>query len=349
MLPPTKTTLQRLLLGAWLLLAVSVSPCTGQQLAEAPLFEPDEVLEVDVLEADREGASVLADRLDPAAPKSSEAESGKDELLDLLRDAHGWTRFEPGAWRRLQTVSEAFDSAGDFAGRSVTERTERLVSKDRDSYTLAIETVVSLAGLRKPEPSETQRFHLLTDRPYDLGEPTVSLGEATSISLGGIAIPCRLWNVEQATPNGGETDQLFLSEDRKPLVLRRERQAVAANKPATHSLQSVVRLRSPGLYGDAIAPTWHLSTAVTQPEGARSESFAVCSDQVPGGLHSESVTEYDASDRRLRWAVTRVVLAGQSPDAAFPAPGQQPGVSIEVRPRRFLRMLRREDRRAPDG
>lgn len=329
---------------------MNTEAATGQASSEAPPRETPGRIEPQA----KGEKSVLTD--DPIALP---AEAGRDlpdenlvaadELSAKLRASHPWARFGAGAWCQSRTVSEAFDAQGEFAGRSLTERTERLVAVDVDSYTIAVETVVSLAGLRRPEPIEALRYHLLTDRPYELGEPTVTRGEATSFSLGGMALPCRQWILRHEQDDRGEEDLLYLADDSMPPVLRKERQAVINGEPSTRSEQSVTRVQTPILLAQAITPAWHATTRVTQPDGSRSETFSVHSPDVPGGLYSQTTTEFDAEGNRLRWAVTTVMLAGTNPaESAELGPREgQPAVSIEVRPRRFLRLLRREERRDP--
>lgn len=331
---------------------VNVGVVSGQALTEAPPFETPALIEP---AAERGEESVLTEGEEASAAETQPEQPGEtpaaaDELRAKLRVAHPWARFGVGAWCQSQTVSEAFDASGAFAGRSLTERTERLVAVDDDSYTIAVETVVSLAGLRRPESVETLRHHLLTDRPYELGEPAVSRGEATSVSLGGMALPCRQWIIRYEQDDRGQENLLYLADESTPLVLRKERQAVVEGEPSTRSEQSVTRIQTPILLAQAIAPAWHTTTRVTQPDGSRSESFSVHSPDVPGGLYSQTTTEFDSAGNRLRWAVTTVMLAGTNPaDSSELGPSvAQPAVSIEVRPRRLLRLLRREERRIPD-
>lgn len=299
-------------------------------------------------------ATALKEKL--VEPIQSENDSAEEvdlaastaELIETIRESHPWARFEPGAWRRVTVTSEVFDEQGAFAGRSLSERTERLTAVDETTYTLSIESVVELGGLRTPAPAELRRFSVLTDRMADdEGSVTAKPGEPSSISLGGTVASCRTWTFESKNPKNTETETLHLATGTGPVILRRERQTTLDGEPGRQQTESVTRLETPAPFGDELASTWHATTTTTHPTGARSEAFSVRGKDAPGGLFSESITEYDASGQKTRWAVTRLVASGRTPAeniGSQPDGDNIPAVSIEVRPRRFLRLLRRDER-----
>ncbi|MEO0529521.1 MAG: hypothetical protein AAF266_02975 [Planctomycetota bacterium] len=321
-----------------------------QTLIEAPPFEPtaDE-------DAGSTGRSILPAPNDamPLAGKPSESTVSGDaaRLADLLRETHPWARFEPGAWRTVRTVSEAFDGDGIFAGQSQTERTERLIAVDESTYTLEMETVIALAGRNTPGPSETTRYSLLTDRPVDLGEPTVAEGEPTSIRIGEVMAPCGVWQLRRESPAGLVERTLFVSDEAVPMVLRRESQTTDPEGDlGTRRVMSVTRRHGPALYGDRLTDAWHATVQTTHEAGERTERQVIGGLEVPGGVFRESVAEYGASGQKSRWAVSKLVASGRSPDETIGAESEDEGptVEVEVRPRRFLRMLRRGEEATTD-
>lgn len=273
----------------------------------------------------------------------------RDTLLATLRSSHPWARYEPGAWRRLKIVSEVFDETGAFAGRSVSERTERLVAVEDQSYTLSIEPVVEIAGRRTPGPVEAQKRWLLNDRPTEQPLFALAAGEPTSISLGELVVPCRTWTIdsgvfEAGSPTREEKLTLYVSLESEPAVLRRQRQAILEGKPGPLVTESVTRFGTPVVYGEELTSAWHVATTTEHPTGERTEKFAIRGADAPGGLYQESATEYDLAGAKTRWQVTRLVASGRTPseDIGSPKPKNgPPSISVEVRPRRLLQLFRR--------
>lgn len=323
----------------------------AQTLAEAPPFEPPTDKPIEPAGVQPE-VTILPEPT-PSAPQAdeqSEADAAQ-RLTAVIRSGHRWAGFEPGAWRTMRTVSEAFDGDGDFAGRSLTERTERLVAIDDTTYTLQVETVIALAGRSTPGPSETSLYSMLTDRPVDLGIPTVTEGEPASISLGELMAPCRVWQLVEVTPAGREEQTLYVSDEAVPMVLRRESQTVTSDGDlGTRRVMSITRRRSPALYGEQLTEAWHAATETVHDAGSRTERFVIGGADAPGGVFWEAVTEYGASGQKSRWAVSELLASGRTEKETIEssAGGSGPGVEVEIRPRRFLRMLRRGEPATPD-
>lgn len=295
------------------------------------------------------GFAPLADE-SPADAPDGEAAAG---LLASLVESHEWMRFEPGAWRRSRTLSDAFDAEGAFVGRSLTERTERLVAKDAAGYTLRIDTIVELSGRRTAGPSETVRRSVYCDRP--VGDDAVSVRELepTAVGIGGRAIPCRVWEVRWSTAAGTELQRVYVAEAGTLRVLRRETRAPADGE-ALATTESVVTLAdAPVRVGDELTPGWHLESDSVRASGGVARSHEVHSPAAPGGVHQRVITEYDALGHRSRWAVEELVAWGrhakETIDGDSRSVGEAPASPLEpgVRPRRLMRMLRRAERAAP--
>jgi hypothetical protein len=320
---------------------------------DAPLFEPSADDEASVL------ASPAADtELDASA--EPEADNGADVLRAEVRRTHPWARFEPGAWRRLRVVTESFDAAGESSGVNASERIERLVAVDDETYTLEVENLAPLAGLPTPGAVESRHLSLLTDRSADLGTLTIEEAEPANISfggsLGGIVVPCRTWRATTTGEGATEEEVLSVAVGSDPAVLRRTLTTTLGGAPGVGGARgatvtaNVSRLDLPALYAERLTRSWHLATTITHPSGSRTERAAVYSADAPGGLHSESAADFDASGRRTFWSVTDLVESGRTPVervAAAEAP-ETPAVSVEVHSRRLMRLLRRDERRTDD-
>lgn len=334
------------------LLGGSCGAARAQQPAAAatvdgPLFEPS---------ADDE-ASVLASPLkapSESVPAEPEVDNGAEVLRVEVRRTHPWARFEPGAWRRLRVVTESLDAAGESSGVNASERIERLVAVDDETYTLEVENLAPLAGLPTPGAVERRHLSLLTDRSADLGKLTIEEAEPANISfggsLGGIVVPCRTWRATTTGEGAIEEELLSVAVGSDPAVLRRTLTTTIGGAPGATVTANVSRLDLPALYAERLTRSWHLATTITHPSGSRTERAAVYSADAPGGLHSESAADFDASGRRTFWSVTDLVESGRTPVErveAAEAP-ETPAVSVEVHSRRLMRLLRRDERRSDD-
>ncbi len=351
----------RLLFGAWCVAAGGAA--LGQQPArastvDAPLLEPAGESPAEPAEE----ASILAEPmsagpLEDASPDNAEdatedePDNGADVLWSELRRTHAWARFEPGAWRRLRVVTESFDAAGESAGVSSAERIERLVAVDEETYTLEVENLAPVAGLATPGAVESRHLSLLTDRSADLTTPTIEEDEPTTISSGGVVVPCRTWRVTMTGQGATEEELLAVAVGSDPAVLRRSLATSVGGTPGSTVTANVSRLGLPVIYAEQLTRSWQVRTTITHPSGSRTERTAVYSADAPGGLHSESAADFDGSGRRTFWSVTDLVESGRTPVErveAADAP-EKPAVSIEVNPRRLMRLLRRDERRSDDA
>ena len=289
-------------------------------------------------------AGAQAPDLLPAPAASGDSVRSAEELWVELRANHPWAQFEPGAWRKTRTTSEVFNEFGRVASRTLTERTERLVAVDEHTYEIAVDTVVELAGRRTPGATVQRRLSIATDQPIALGEPEITPQEIGSISLGQVMAPCRVWRIEQPVPGGIQVDTLWVAEEGFPSILRLERHATIEETSASRRVQSVAAIGAPVAYGSFLVDGWRVETTLSTPSGERSESQAVHSAEIPGGIQHASVVEYDPEGHRVRWSVTQLVGSGRTPQEALGAESEdsEPTIAIEVRPRRLLRLLRGE-------
>lgn len=345
--------------GAPLIAAVALA-APQQGLTEAPPFlpevaEPSRTAEKESDSAPAE-ASILGDLLEADGRSTVDEalgnlESGPEQqLLALLREVHPWGRFEPGAWRQVRVVTEAFDSDGQVSGRTVTQRRETLMAFDERHCTIEVENIGTLAGRLAPSPPELRQLSLLTGRPVVEGaETTVTQGDPTSVSLGGVALPCQRWSLTTLTPSRTDVETLCFSSEGTPRLTRRESRSTTGESAVSHRLQTVTREGLPIIYGEELVDSWQVASVHTHHDGARTEREAIHSSAAPGGLHVMWATEYDASGRRVFWSVTELVASGLSEDDTVGGPDDEEDsaeATLEVRPRRFMRLLRRSERAA---
>ncbi|MEN0111883.1 MAG: hypothetical protein AAF805_14280 [Planctomycetota bacterium] len=319
------------------LIAVDTEPIAADEAVE-PI---EELLPTPTPAAGDPATRAVAEEVSPDAA---------GELRASLAASHAWTRFEPGAWRRTQTLSDAFDAEGAFVGRSLTERTERLVSVEGARYTVRVDTVVDLAGRRTAGPSELIERSVFTDRPTGRAAARIRELDPASVGVAGLATPCRVWEVRWATAAGAESQRVYLAGSGPVAVLRRESRTPAEGEPLVTNEAVVVLTDAPIRVGEELASGWHVATTSSRATGAVTRGHEVLSTIVPGGLHRRSVVEYDGLGHRSRWAVTELLAWGRDANdtvEASPLASGNSGDSLlepGVRPRRLMRMLRRAER-----
>ena len=312
----------------------------SNELLAPPLFtnsQSEPTVERSILQSSATTAEPLKEEL-PALPTAN------PEPVVLPPGHHAWARFRPGAWRREEIVSEAFDDQGQFIGRSVTQRMESLVSYDAVGYTLKSENLVSVGGRRVPGPTEQKTLMLLTDTPEAIG--SAASEESTTISLDGKVTPCELLRLSSQTEFGQREESLHYSAYQAPHVLRRERRDFVGGELRSELIERVVRTNVPLQIGESLQFGWHTETTRTTPGGAKTKKFTVHSAAAPGGVVSESTIEYDASGRRVRWTVRRLLASGEKltdPMAQFPPEADQEDPAEGIRSRRLQRLMRRAE------
>lgn len=343
------------------------SSSLGQQPTEAPPFVPPPLLtseqgaeELPPVETPIE-ASILSDDSQPVeeivAAVGAEASASSDDsarqvesLLKLVRANHPWFGFEPGAWRRVRVVTEAFDETGEVVGRTVTERRETLKVFKPDEFTLEIDSRGAVAGRLAPSPPELRRMSLLTGRRLEPSEIVVEPIETTSVQLAGVAAPCQAWRVTTSAPGRTDIETLHFTVDTPSILIRRDRRSKLGEMPEARRVQTVSRIGLPLTFGQQLVESRRVVTVSTHEDGARTEQSAVVSGAIPGGLYQTATTEYDSSGKRTLWSVMELVASGRS-EEEIDSPLEEPDsatTTIEVRPRRFLRMLIRGERPAEE-
>lgn len=335
-----------------------------QELDDAPLWvAPEESAKGPALTVLNEEESTSVEEVLPAPMPQPQPDAGPASPLPASQ--HPWGRFEPGAWRRLVIVSESFDENGVLVGRSETQRTESLVNRTASQYTLKLETVIDVSGKRLPGPMQELTLGLLTDSP--LVATSIDIGEPTTISLQGQAIPCEQWLLtlptgpvtasSEVTKQSESVETLYYNAETFPYLLRRKRQEIVEGKTVGEQTTNVVRVGVPTVLESKILSAYHTTTLKKSPSGPTTERQGVHALEIPGGLVSESATEFDATGRRVRWTVTRLAAYGlraeetaavaAAPSAGRKTPSTDPEAD-EPRPRRLLRMLRRAEKHAAE-
>ncbi len=242
------------------------------------------------------------------------------------QDSHPWTRFKPGAWKKVRVVTEDLDAQGNVTNTSRTSTTSFLLDVTPKDYHLQMDVSVEVAG--KVLDAEPQLVSQKRSDKLDTQAPTVeSVGTAT-YALGDRRIPCNIYQETDEAKH--ETTKVFYSESFLPHILKKETIAIDPQGQNTihETTESVVAVDMPFKTSTKIVPTWHVRTVRKNPKGT-TVTLSIRSLAVPGGVVANMSKELDLEGRVVRRSTLELVDFGLQSD------------------RRFLR--RRPLRRTPKG
>lgn len=228
----------------------------------------------------------------------------------LPAEHHPWAKFSTGAWRTLRTVTATFDENQEVLARTETVRTDTLLDKDNETYSIETSTVVEVGGRKLRSGKQTSRHSLISDATSE--PPLVTLQPTGDISLGGRTIPCKRWELSFGEGAARTRETVYYSAEVYPYVLRRERSAADGSEELESTLTShVVAVDVPLLMEEVIWPGCQLK--INSTAGANViERLELHSELAPGGLVTSTATERDASGNRVRWIVTELEDFGQA-------------------------------------
>lgn len=329
-----------ILLRLFVLLVVSVIvlACAATHAQESPVENADTVSVNPVSATTVEPASAKSPP--PIATKAgakseSEAKAVKPPASPPFRlplTQHTWARFQPGAWRETQTVTETLDDQGNVTARNLTLHKETLEAVAEGKVVLKVQATVELGGKRIVGETKTRVLHLETDGAGPLLETRRI--ENRPLTLTGQTIDCEVWELFYQEGAGNLRDVIHYRADRFPYVLRREtfvdlgKPAVEVNaKPAdatadeaeqpkpnvkpsppavAEQLIEVIAQQVPCEYGERI-----LSCALVRNYRHRNKGDSVRllfkSSEIPGGELAAQMTDFDAQGRVVRRSVTRLL------------------------------------------
>jgi len=239
-----------------------------------------------------------------ASPGSSLAQEG-----GLSRKLHPWGRFEPGAWALVRVVTETLDEKGLVVSPSTAETTTSLVSVDKDSVTLEVQTTVEVAGKRfDAEPQNVkQGFHGETlCKDLKVKEQT-----AGQVAVEGRKIPCRIQQLECTGPTSQTVTRIYYSDTVPPYVLRREATTTDLDGENTLS-ETTVEVVAQDMPWKILAQRKGitiLKTVHKHPKGTAT-TWTLSSADVPGGIVSHTSKEVDKSGRVIRRSTLELLGCG---------------------------------------
>ncbi len=154
-------------------------------------------------------------------PATTEAESTEpsNEVFQLPGQHHAWARYQPGAWRKVQTVTTALDEDGNVTSRNMSTQTETLEAVAEGKYVLKVQATVELGGKQIVGEEKTRVLHLETD-----GAGTVSASrrlEDQPAVIAGRRVDSQLWEVSYQQAGQNLLDRVSYSDAVFPHVLRR--------------------------------------------------------------------------------------------------------------------------------
>ena len=238
------------------------------------------------------------------------------ELFQLPVEHHLWARFQPGAWRELQTVTETFDEAGQVVSRNITTQKEVLQAVAEEKYVLQVQATVELGGKRIEGDRKNRVLHLATDCVGQIAESRRI--EDRSLSLAGHEVACRVFEIDYREESRNLTELVHYDPLQFPFVLRRETFAEKDTKGTaaeatveTEQLMEVIAQEVPYRVGGQLLDCSLLRTFRHRTKGD-SVWMTMANVTVPGGKVAVWTTEFDAQGKRVRWSVTTLLAFGES-------------------------------------
>ncbi len=230
---------------------------------------------------------------------------------------HPWGRFRAGAWRQACVVTEKLDEKGAVTSTSCTETTTTLTKVDDAGVTLQIAVHLEVDGNRfgaDPETAE-QGFHGATGNgDLKIGEP-----KDGQVTIEGQTIPCKAFRLESSKPASKTVTTIYYSATVSPYVLKRESRTtdpegkivLSTTRVETKALQMRHRALGERRRGALVK-------AVHEHADGRIVTWAFTSEDVPGGIIWQNLTELDKKGRPVRRSDLELVQYGASakPDRA---------------------------------
>lgn len=304
-----------------LVILATSEPCVGQeQTNDSPSDAP-----LRKVSAPQAKGSVDASPATDQVEKPAEIESPVGEPFELPALHHSWARFQPGAWRELQTVTKMMDENGKPATENMTTQRETLEAVAQGKYVLKVQATVAVGGKQIVGEEKTRTLHLPTDGA-GLLSGTKRLDDQI-LSINGRGIACEVWELSYQEDARNLRDLVYYSGQHFPYILRRETfvdeaeagkekqgeldeelDASSSVPPTAEKREEVIALEVPAEIDGKIQSCVSIRTHRHHGKGDTVRLKLICSG-VPGGEISVSTTELDAQGNVIRMSVTSLLAS----------------------------------------
>ncbi len=247
------------------------------------------------------------------------------EPFQLPAEQHSWARFQPGAWRDLQTVTETFDEEEKIVSRNVTTQKEVLQAVAEDKYVLKVQATVDLSGKRIVGDWKNRTLHLATDGAGPIADSRRL--EDQTLSLAGRTVECQVFELHyRGDGSRNLIDRIHYDPQRFPFVLQREtfpepvpaedssKNAAKVATAEVEQLMEVMAQQMPYQVGDQLLACSFLRTIRHRPKGD-TVRLVYANRTVPGGEVEVRTIDFNAQGQPVRWSITTLLAFGEtSPD-----------------------------------
>jgi hypothetical protein len=209
----------------------------------------------------------------------------------------------------VRVATEAFDADGKVTSVSVTEIKTTLTDADPEGYTLAVETTVEVAGKRIVSPPQVVS-QCYSGAGRGQAVETRSLGSGR-VTIDGADYPCEVRQIEVTGDVTRTVSRVHYCTRTVPYVLERESDSVdlASGAVTSRTTMQVVALEMPHKVLDQTQATTHFKSTSRHDRGT-TVTVSVSSQDVPGGVVSQTTKELDPDGRLVRRSTLELVDYG---------------------------------------
>jgi hypothetical protein len=225
---------------------------------------------------------------------------------------HPWGRFERGAWKLVQVITETLDGQGEVVSTSTTDTKTTLTDIDQDGVTLEIQTCMEVAGKRFQAEPQTVRqgFH------GEVLDPNLKVKDPVNgeVLIEGEKVACQVRQLELVDANGKTDIRLYYVTTKPPYVLRRQSVARDPNgeKLSETSVEAIALDMLVKVQGEIYRGSY--VRTVHQNAKGTATTLAVVVSEVPGGVVRHSSKEVDASGRLVRRSTLELLDYNVNPE-----------------------------------
>jgi hypothetical protein len=232
------------------------------------------------------------------------------EEVEIPREHHPWSRFEPGSWTRFRQLSETTQD-GQTTAR-IDETTTTLVGVHKDGFEL-IRDVKSGDTTLKGKPvrylwdGTIALDDATREKLQQLGQP---IRETVKFSLGEVDVDGKTYACQTHERVAGDgvvsrTIKSWYSPDQSPYFLKRI-DRVTAGRPRLTVMRVTKTSGTRNVLGKEVVG-WQSETLHSAPQ-VKSETTAFHSMEIPGGVVSSEMVRLDAG-QGIKKTIKREVVA----------------------------------------